>query len=324
MRGKMKTPFLERGIPVSRITTTFGRSALGAALVGVAVLAAACGSSSSTPATTTTTIPSKAIPVQSKDAAIAALVPSSVAMTGQLTQAMDATYPPDEFIAPGTTTIVGMDADLGTAIAQVLGLKPVLQNVTFGSIIAGLQAGKYDIGNSSFTDTLARQQSVNFVDYFTAGEAFYVKKGSGMSFNGLKSLCGHTVAVETGTVEQTDSQAASLACKKAGHKAVTTLSFADQNSVNLAVASGRADVGFADSQVAGYVVAQSGGEFMLTGTAFNVAPYGIAVPKGSTLDVAIQAAMKKLVSNGIYTEILKKWGTESGSVSSITINGATS
>jgi len=314
---------------MSRFTTTFGRSAVVAALAGVAVLAAACSSSpSSSPSTTmppaTTTIPSKVIPTQSKDAAIAALVPSSVAMTGQLTQAMDATYPPDEFIAPGTTTIVGMDADLGTAIAQVLGLKPVLQNVTFGSIIAGLQAGKYDIGNSSFTDTLARQQSVNFVDYFTAGEAFYVKSGSGMSFNGLTSLCGHTVAVETGTVEQTDSQAASLACKKASHKAVTTLSFADQNSVNLAVASGRADVGFADSQVSGYVVAQSGGEFKLTGTAFNVAPYGIAVPKGSNMDLAIEAAVKKLVSNGVYAEILAKWGTQSGAVSSIAINGATS
>ena len=306
--------------------TTIGRGSVVAALVGVGVLAAACssGGSSSTTTAPTTTIPSKVIPTQAKDAAIAALVPSSVAATGQLTQAMDATYPPDEFIAPGTTTIVGMDADLGKAIAQVLGLKPVLQNVTFGSIIAGLQAGKYNIGNSSFTDTLARQQSVNFVDYFTAGEAFYVKSGSSSTFNGLTSLCGHTVAVETGTVEQTDSQTASKACTKAGKSAVTTLSFADQNSVNLAVASGRADVGFADSQVAGYVVAQSGGEFKLTGTAFNVAPYGIAVPKNSTLDVAIQQALKKLVSNGVYAEILAKWGTQSGAVSAITINGATS
>ena len=37
------------------------------------------------------------------------------------------------------------------------------------------------------------------------------------------------------------------------------LTFADQNSANLAVSSGRAQVGFADSQIAEYVVAQSNG-----------------------------------------------------------------
>ena len=306
------------------------RVAMGATLATVALFAAACSSSSSTSSTTTTgaststTLPTTKIATQSTVASVAALVPASISKTGQVTFAMDATYPPDEFIAPGSATIVGMDADFAVAIAQTMGLKAVLKNVTFDSIIPGLQAGKYDVGNSSFTDTVARQKVVDFADYFQAGEAFYTKSGDTTTYSSLENLCGHSVAVETGTVEQTDAQAANKACKKANNKGVTVLSFADQNAVNLAVSSGRADVGFADSQVAGYVVSTSNGEFQLSGTAFNVAPYGMATQKGNGMVSAVAAALTQLQSNGTYTAILKKWGLESGAVQSIVINGATS
>ena len=304
------------------------RSALAAALVAVALVASACSSSSSSSTTTTSgsssNIPTEVIPTQAKVDSVAQLVPSAVASTGKITYAMDATYPPDEFVAPGSSTIIGMDADLGKALAQVMGLTPVLQNVTFDAIIPGLQAGKYDVGNSSFTDTLARQQTLDFVDYFQAGEAFYTKSSSSTTFSDLTSLCGHSVAVETGTVEQTDAQSANTACKKAGKSGVSVLAYATQDAVNLAVSSGRADVGFADSQVAAYVVAQSSGEFQLSGQPFNVAPYGIASLKGNGMAQAIAAAMSTLIQNGTYSKILSKWGTTNGAVQSVTINGATS
>ncbi len=315
-------------------TRSQGRFAVAVSLATVAIFAAACssGSSSSTSSTTTTaapsgpttTLPTLVIPTQAKSAAVAALVPAKIASSGQLTEAMDATYPPDEFVSPGSSTIIGMDADLGVAIAQVMGLKPVLQNVTFDSIIPGLQSGKYDLGNSSFTDTLARQKVVDFADYFTAGEAFYTKAGDTTTYSSLSSLCGHSVAVETGTTEETDAHAAAKSCTKSGSKSVTVESFATQNQVNLAVSSGRADVGFADSQVAGYVVEQSNGEFVLSGQAFNVAPYGMAAQKGNGLVQAVAAALSVLQANGTYNQILTKWGLQSGALTPIAINSATS
>lgn len=302
------------------------------AVAGVALFAAACSSSSSSsPSTTgakstTTTLPSTKIPEQAKLASVASLVPASVSSTGQVTFAMDASYPPDEFVETGSSTIVGMDADLATAIAQTMGLKPVLQNVTFDAIIPGLQANKYNVGISSFTDTLARQKVVDFVNYYNAGEQFYVASATPASFHDLSSLCGHTVAVESGTVEETDAHTASADCTKAGHKAVSVLSFSTQNEANLAVSSGRAEVGFADSPVAAWIVQQSGGTFKLSGQPFNEAPYGIALPKGTGMTPAVQAAVKALVSNGTYTDILKKWNMLSGAVSlsGVTVNGAAS
>jgi polar amino acid transport system substrate-binding protein len=298
-----------------------------AAIGVVAILAAACSSNSSSTTTTsggtsttatTVGLPTATIPTQSTNATIAATVPAAVKSKGTLTVAMDATYAPDEFIAPDGSTIVGMDADLATAITQVLGLKAKLVNATFDTIIPGIQSGKYDMGASSFTDTIARQKVVDFVDYFTAGEGYYVKSGSSLSFNGLTSLCGHSVAVESGTTEESDAKAQGKKCK------VTVLSFGNQSQANLAVSSGRADVGFADSQVAGYIVATSNGVFQNSGTAFEVAPYGLALPKGNGMAAPVQAAVNYLIGNGVYHQILTKWGVQSGAVTSSVINGATS
>jgi polar amino acid transport system substrate-binding protein len=309
----------------------FRKATVAVTMGAVAVLAAACSSSSSStgtsttaaPSTTATTValPTTVIPTQPTDAAIAATVPAAVKSKGTIDVATDATYAPDEFIAPDGSTIVGMDADLATAITQVLGLKAKLINATFDTIIPGIQSGKYGMGASSFTDTIARQKVVDFVDYFTAGEGFYVKSGSPLAFNGLTSLCGHTVAVESGTTEQSDAVAQGKKCTTGK---VTVLSFGNQSQANLAVSSGRADVGFADSQVAGYIVATSNGVFQNSGTAFEVAPYGLALPKGNGMAAPVQAAVNELIGNGVYNQILTKWGVQSGAVTSSVINGATS
>jgi polar amino acid transport system substrate-binding protein len=230
--------------------------------------------------------------------------------------AMDATYPPDEFVQNGH--LVGFDADLGMALGKVLGVKVTLVDATFDTIIPGLQDGKFDVGNSSFTDTKAREKVVDFIDYFKAGEGFYEEANSKKTFNGLKALCGHSVAVETGTTEQTDAQNQAKLCK------VSILSYADQDQVNLAVSDGRADLGFADSQVAAYIVHLSGGQFKLTGTPFETAPYGFAVAKGSGLVAPLLAAVKAIMANGQYKHILDKWGVQQGAIPSPTLNGATS
>ena len=228
---------------------------------------------------------------------------------------MDATYPPDEFVAANGTTIIGMDADFNVALGAVMGVKWILINVTFDTIIAGLQSGKFDVGNTSFTVTAAREKQVNFVTYFQAGEGYYVKTSSSFKLAGsLLALCGRTVAVETGTTEQTDAQSAAGLCKKAGKTADSVLPFASQNNANLAVSSGRAQIGFADSQVAGYIVEQSHGQFKLDGPAFGVAPYGFGFAKTSKFDVATLAAVKVLMKDGIYMKILDKWGVQAGAI----------
>ena len=293
-------------------------------LVAVAlVVATACGSSKKSTSSTSSTA---STPTVAANPAVEKLVPAAVKSKGTLTVAMDASYPPDEFISTNGHTVVGMDADLSNALVGVMGLKANLVNATFDTIIPGLQAGKYDLGASSFTDNKKREKVVDFVDYFTAGEAFFTKASGGTAVTGLADLCGKTVSVESGTTEETDAKAQSAKCTKAGKPAVKVLVFPTQTAANLALSSGRAQVVFADSTVADYQVKQSNGTFKLTGPVFGTAPYGLALPKNLGLTKAVQAGLKALVSDGTYHSILAKWGIASGAISAsaIKIDGATS
>ena len=293
---------------------------LGAPALTVLALAG-CGSSSSTSSSST---PVASTPTTSASSAIAAQVPAAFKSKGTLTVASEAQYAPNEFIAPDGHTIIGMDADLMKALGAVMGLNVTLVNSNFETILPGLAAGRYDVGASSFTDTKEREKTVDFVTYFNAGISFYTKSSANPGVSKLADLCGKTVAVEKGTVEQEEATKQGKACTKAGKKTVTVLSFPGQNPVSLAIAAGRAELGMVDTPVAAYQIKQTNGAFKLVGESYNFKPYGIAVPKTSGMTAPMLAALKLLMSNGTYGQILTKWGIQSGAISTPKVNGAIS
>ena len=287
-----------------------------AAMASSAVVLAACGSSSSSSTTTAAASSSSSGP--------ASMVPASVKSMGTIMVASDASYAPNEFIGTDGTTIEGMDVDLGNAIAKELGLTFKFVNAPFDSIIPAMQAGKYQLGISSFTDSKAREKVVDFVTYFTAGTSWVTQAGNPKNVS-ITNACGLPIAVETGTTEVQDIQQRSQTCTSAGKPAIQIDQYQTQTDANTAVATGKDVAMLADSPVAGYAVAQSGSKLALLGSSYANAPYGIAVAKGQgAFKDAILAAIKALMANGQYTQILTKWGVQSGAISNPVINGATS
>ncbi len=317
------------------IRATGGRvGSLSVLLVALVMLAGACSKSSSSGTPTSSSTPT-GITV-TKDATIAAEVPADIAAKGTLTVATDPSYAPNEYFGPDNTTIVGWDIDLGHAIGTVLGLKFNFVQAGFDGIIPGLASGKYDIGMSSFTDTKERQATVDMVTYYSAGTSFYVPTNGGPNIQSLADLCGTMVAVEKGTTQLDDATAQDKTCKAQGKPGVTVQAFPDQNGANLALSSGRAQVGMADSPVAAYQVKLTNGQFKLSGQPYGVAPYGIAIPRpaGSApgsgpMTKPIQDAMNKLIQDGVYLKILTAVGVQGpgagfGAITQAMINGATS
>jgi len=291
--------------------------------VGVLMVASACSSSKST-STTATTGGSSGGSVSNCTAA--AQVPSSIKSAGSMNSATDASYAPMEFIGTNGTDIQGADIDLGNAIAKQLGLTVKWQNVKFATIIPGIGT-RYDMSMSSFSVNADREKQVCMVSYFTAGTSFMVQTGQNQNITTLSALCGKTVAVETGTTEQTDAEGQSKKCTSAGKPAVTVLPFPDQNGANLALTSGRVQVGMADSPVAAYAAKQSAGKVEVVGASYGNAPYGIVLPNTSAyagLASSMLGALKTLNSNGTYKQILDKWGISSGAISNFAINPASS
>jgi polar amino acid transport system substrate-binding protein len=287
-------------------------------------VAAGCGGGDNNESSTSTSLTATPGINLQPDQSIVAQLPSDVKSSGELTVAADATYPPDEFIASDGKTVIGMDADLAKAIAQLMGLEPVVQNVTFDSIIPGLAANKYDLGMSSFTDTKDREKVVDFVTYLTAGSSIYVKADGDFNPTSLDALCGHTVAAEKGTTQQEDVTTQDQKCKAEGKPGVTGEILPDQNGVNLALSSGRADAAMADSPVAAYIVEKSNGQFKVSGGPFPPEPYGIAIPKNSGLTEPVRDAVQTLMDNGTYTKILNYWSLQDGAIDTAAINAAVS
>ncbi|MDQ1597547.1 MAG: polar amino acid transport system substrate-binding protein [Microbacteriaceae bacterium] len=262
---------------------------------------------------------SSTAPTGSKDSAIAALLPASIKSSGKLQVGVDATYAPNEY-KDANGGVIGWDIDLFNAVSAKLGVKPMYNIAGFDTILPNITGKKYDVGLSSFTDTTAREKQVDFVNYYSAGILWASTKGKTVD---PANACGLKVAVETGTTEEQDElPAKSKACTDAGKPAIQILKFDGQDQATNAVALGQADAMSADSPITEYAIAKASGKVQPAGKAFEVAPYGVAVDKGSKLGTALQKAYQAIVDDGTYKKILDKWGVADGGLTSITINAA--
>ena len=94
-----------------------------------------------------------------------------------ITMATNAEFPPYEYME--NNEIVGIDAEIGKAIAEKLGYELVIENVDFDSLIPGVQTGKYDFVMAGMTVTEDRLEQVNFSQTYAKGvQSIIVKEGS--------------------------------------------------------------------------------------------------------------------------------------------------
>jgi polar amino acid transport system substrate-binding protein len=260
------------------------------------------------------------VPAAVKDEALARLVPPEVASDGRLVVGTDATYAPNEFTAPDGQTIVGMDVELGTAIAAKLGLRAEFQNSAFDGILSGLSAGKYEWGMSSFTINKERVQTVDMVSYFDVGTKAAVLKGNPNQVN-LDNLCGLAVAVQKGSVQVDDVTARNEKCQTEGHQPINITQLQAQTDVNLALTTKRVVAMLADAPVVNYLISQTNGQVEALGGQYQAAPYGIALRKGQgEFAKAVQGAVQALIDDGTYGKIVDKWNGADSAIKTSQVN----
>jgi polar amino acid transport system substrate-binding protein len=255
-----------------------------------------------------------------QDASIA--VPEHVKSAGVLKIGTDASYPPFESMDDDGKTVVGLDADLGKAIAETLGVKVKMIPTAWDGIIPALRAKRFDLIMSAMDDTVERQKQVDYVDYMQVPAfGLLVPKGNPKGLKTFEDLCGQTVAVQKGTTQSDATEAASKKCDKP----MRIRSFPTEADAQLQVRTGRAIADVTDQVVAVYVSSQKGGAKLDSVELPDQPPSikGIAVRKDDTeLRTAVQAAMKQLSQSGAYQEILKSWGFPNGAADEFAINGA--
>ena len=254
------------------------------------------------------------------DAALAAKVPDAVKADGKIVVATDSTYAPNEFLAADGKTIEGWDIDLFKTVAAKFGLTAEFQTAPFGSIIAGVDSGKYEIGVSSFTINDERKKTADMVSYFSAGTQWAAKAGATVDPD---NACGKKVAVQKDTVQVDDVNARSKKCTDAGKAKITVDQYASQADATNAVVTGKSDAMLADSPICAYAVKQTNGQLALVGEIYDSAPYGYVVKKAQgEFAQALADALKATIADGSYTAVLTKWGVEGGAITDPAVNPA--
>jgi polar amino acid transport system substrate-binding protein len=293
------------------------------AVAGLAVLAlalAGCGNGSSGGggSKSPTSLDAKIIKKVTKDPTLAAKVPAAIRSGGTVTIGTDSSYAPSEILAADGTTVIGFDVDLFNAVLKKLGLKGTWQSADFGTIIAGVESGKYDVGVSSFTINSDRLKQANMVSYYSAGILWATKKGNPQHVS-PSNACGKKIAVQSNTVEVDDLNKKNAACP-AGKK-ITIDQYAHQNDATSAVVSGKDDAMTADSPVTAYAIKKTNGQLQSLGSVYEAAPYGYVIKKDQlAFAQAVQGALKALMGDGTYATILKNWGVQSGKIDNPMVN----
>ena len=187
--------------------------ALGLALVagGAFALTGCSNEESASSSSGTTTVAVEATKVDE----IAAMLPQKIRDANKLVIGVNVPYAPNEF-KDDSGQIVGFDVDVMTAVAQVFGVEPVFTEADFDKIIPAIQAGTFDMGMSSFTDTKAREETVDFTTYFSAGVQWAQRPDNPID---PTNACGKRVAVQATTVEDTEEVPAKSAACVAGRPA---------------------------------------------------------------------------------------------------------
>ncbi|MGD0018082.1 MAG: transporter substrate-binding domain-containing protein [Candidatus Limnocylindrales bacterium] len=305
-------------------------------LVAAAIAVGACGSATPTPSPTPPPTPTPVVtptpkpsptPTPAPTQLVVASIPADqLVVAGRLTVCSNIGLPPQEFFdAKGKLT--GSDVEIGNEIANRLGLELEMLNTPSTLIAAALAARHCDIAISGQLVTPSLLAKVDMIPYFHAGQAFLVAKGNPAGIKTVYDLCNKPVAVIKGTLEDNRlngqgpySRARGLIamCQAARLVAVAVKTFSKDTDALAALAANKVAAYFTDSPVAGYDAMLQPDKFELApGLVLEDANEGIALARNrGEVYLAVKNALSSMIDDGTYLQILKKYGVETGAVTS--------
>ena len=272
------------------------RSFMVAAGLTVAALAlTACGGSSSTASSAAaSSVASSA--AASSEAASAAATELTTVEAGKLTMATNAAFPPYE-MTTDAGEFEGIDIETAQAIADKLGLELQIDDMDFDAALLSVQQGKADIVMAGVTVTDERKAVMDFSDSYATGiQSIIVPEGSDIA--SPDDLAGKKIGTQRGTTGY-------IYCSD---------DFGDDNVVAYddgltavqALNNGQVDAVVIDNAPAQEFIAANPGLKILD-TSYAEEDYAIGMAKGSSLEDAVNAALKELKADGTLQAIVDKY-----------------
>jgi polar amino acid transport system substrate-binding protein len=212
-----------------------------------------------------------------------------------------ADYEPFEYIdEDGNYT--GFDIELMEEIAGRMGVELEWQDIAFDGLIGSLQNDKIDAIIAAMSATEEREEQVDFTDpYFISGDAVLVAEDSDITLEDKVDIAGHTVGVQTGTIQETwidENVGAEISRYERAEQAIMDLK------------SGRIEMVAMDLSAANSFVEQGGIKVALE-TDFSGEHMAIAVKEGNTeLKEEFDAIIDELQMEGFIDDLAAEYDLE--------------
>ena len=254
------------------------------------------------------------------DADAAEMLPEEIVTAGTLVVGVDPTYAPNEFKDKNGAPI-GWEIDLIDAAAAKLGLDTDYRVAKFDNIVPSILGEKYDLGLGGYYDTKKRQETLDMIDFFTAGNQFASPADNPIEDE--LDACGLSVGAQNGGSAALEYlPELQQRCADASKDAIEVLGYDTQDEQTSALTLGRVDAMVSDSPVTSYAVKLSEGK-LVGSPVFDQILSGAPVNKDrGEFAEALRSALQELLDDGTYAEILEYWGVEAGAIDEITINGS--
>jgi L-cystine transport system substrate-binding protein len=218
---------------------------------------------------------------------------------GTLTIGMEGTYAPFTY-KNDAGVLTGFDVDIATALAAKLNLKPKFVLTEWSGILAGLQAGKFDVVVNEVGVTPERQKNILFgAPYAYSSAQVIVKKNSPLALTSLEALKGRRVGVGLGSNYE-------KLLRDAGGINIVTYPGSPEYLADLA--AGRIDAAVNDRLLVGYLIKQQNLPVKGAGILDTPQPVAVAFRKdGAALKTALDRALLQIKADGTYAKISRKW-----------------
>ena len=229
---------------------------------------------------------------------------SSTVDENTLVMATNAEFPPYEYYE--ADEIVGIDVEIGEAIAEKLGMELQIEDMGYDAIITAVSSGKADFGIAGMTVTTDRLRAVDFsIPYTTAIQMVIVKEGSDIkeAKDLLKEGANNLVGVQIGT---TGDLYTSRDIEQAGLGTVER--YSKGSDAVWALMDGKIDCVVIDKEPAREFVEMNEGLTMLP-TEYAIEEYAICFAKDSELTEKVNTALEELIADGTVDGIIHKYLT---------------
>lgn len=212
---------------------------------------------------------------------------------GELVVGVLGTDEPQSYIDPKTRELVGYEVDLGRAVAQKIGVKPVFKQITLAARIPELQQGHVDLLAASLTHNKEREAQIDFsVTTFVTNQQVMVKAAS--PFKDVPDLAGKRVATAKGSSMEVN-------IKKAV-PTVTVISFDTSPQALVAMQQGKAVAFVNEDQSLARALVEMGDQrknYRLLPASISTESLALGIKKGETgLKKVVDETLRELESSG--------------------------